>query len=311
MKSKIEKTTLHPNNPHRFGYDFKSLSAASPEIQKFIIKNEEHQTIDFSDPNAVKALNKALLIQFHNIRTWDIPKDYLCPAIPGRADYIHSMADLLAESNNGTIPQGRSVVILDIGTGASCIYPIIGNAAYDWSFVATDVDPKAIENAATIVESNPHLIEAVSLQQQLNNRFIFKDIIQSEDMFAFTMCNPPFHNSREEATKGTLRKLSNLEGKKAENAILNFGGKQNELWCEGGELAFITQTAYESAKFPMQCLWFSTLVSKAGNVNTIHKILEKVNASEIKTIELAQGQKTSRVIAWTFHSKLQQADWKF
>ncbi len=311
MKSRIEKTTLHPKNPHRFGYDFDSLSLGCPELKSYVIQIDDRQTIDFSNAKAVKMLNKALLIHFHDIKIWDIPEDYLCPAIPGRADYIYSMADLLAQANGGIIPEGKSVVVLDIGTGASCIYPIIGNSAFDWSFVATDIDQDAIENAASILESNSHLIEAVSLQQQLNSRFIFKDIIQSEDQFAFTMCNPPFHNSREEATKGTLRKLSNLEGKKAENAVLNFGGQQNELWCEGGELAFITQMAYESAKFSMQCLWFSTLVSKATNVTTIHKILEKINVSDIRTIDLAQGQKTSRIIAWTFHSKAQQAAWNF
>jgi 23S rRNA (adenine1618-N6)-methyltransferase len=32
---------------------------------------------------------------------------------------------------------------------------------------------------------------------------------------------------------------------------------------------------------------------------------------EIKTIEMAQGQKTSRFVAWTFLSEAQQKNWKF
>ncbi len=307
-----EKTSLHPRNPHRFGYDFPTLAKANPELKSFIIAGKHgKETIDFSNPQAVKALNKSLLIAFYNVQNWDIPNRYLTPAIPGRADYIHYLADLLAESNNGIIPTGETLSGLDIGTGASCIYPIIGHATYGWDFVGTDVDNAAIANAVKIIESNPELNETMSLQQQLNNRFIFKDIILPEDKFAFTMCNPPFHTSEAEATKGTLRKLSNLEKQKAQKAVLNFGGQQSELWCEGGELAFITQMIYESAKYPMQCLWFTTLVSKSAHLPTLNKILKKDNATNIRTIDMAQGQKTSRILAWTFLTDSQQKNWKF
>ena len=307
-----EKTNLHPRNPHRFGYDFPALMKANPELNPFIIEGKHgKETIDFSNPQAVKALNKSLLIAFYNVQNWDIPNRYLTPAVPGRADYIHYLADLLAESNDGTIPTGETVSGLDIGTGASCIYPIIGHATYGWDFVGTDVDNAAIANAVKIIESNSELNETMSLQQQLNNRFIFKDIILPEDKFAFTMCNPPFHTSEAEATKGTLRKLSNLEQQKAQKAVLNFGGQQSELWCEGGELSFITQMIYESAKYPMQCLWFTTLVSKSAHLSSLNKILKKVNAANIRTIDMAQGQKTSRILAWTFLTDSQQKNWKF
>jgi 23S rRNA (adenine1618-N6)-methyltransferase len=93
------------------------------------------------------------------------------PSIPGRADYIHYIADLLAESNNGIIPRSW-VQGLDIGIGANCIYPIIGNAEYGWSFVGTDMTKKNIENCSTI-EANPKLVDFISLQQQTEARFIF------------------------------------------------------------------------------------------------------------------------------------------
>lgn len=313
-KANPEKSNLHPRNPHRFRYDFAQLVAVFPELGAFVGKNPhnpETQTIDFSNPDAVKALNAAMLMSEYGIQNWDIPQDYLCPPIPGRADYIHYIADLLAAVNNGEIPEGDTVCGLDVGVGANCIYPIIGNSAYGWSFVGSDTDARAIANCVRIIEANPKLNEAVSLQQQMNPRFIFKDIIQPEDKFAFTVCNPPFHASKEEAEKGTLRKISNLEGKKTENAVLNFGGQHTELWCPGGELAFITQMIYESAKYPMQCLWFTTLVSKNSNLSAIYKILGKVNASSVQTIDMAQGQKKSRVVAWTFLSEAQQKSWKF
>lgn len=206
IRKNKEKSGLHPRNPHRFRYDFAQLTESYPELKTFIFTNPHNiETIDFSNPEAVKALNKAILISEYGIKNWDIPQNYLCPPIPGRADYIHYIADLLA-STNGEIPQGDGVLGLDIGIGANCIYPIIGHSTYGWNFVGTDIDPNALENCITIIESNQTLNGAISLQQQLNSRFIFKDIIQPEDKFAFTLCNPPFHSSQEEATKEICEK---------------------------------------------------------------------------------------------------------
>ena len=314
MKNKIstEKTTLHPRNPHRFRYDFNKLTTSFPELKSFVFVNEHDvETIDFANPDAVKALNKALLIADYDIQNWDIPANYLCPPIPGRADYIHYIADLLAESNNGIIPENENVIGLDIGIGANCIYPIIGNYTYNWSFVGTDIDEIAIQNCKKIITENPKLIEAISLQLQTEPRFIFKNIILPEDKFAFTICNPPFHASQDEATKASIRKVNNLENTRTKTPILNFGGQNAELWCEGGEFGFITQMIYESVKYPLQVFWFTTLVSKKENLKSIYKTLNKVGAVKIKTIEMAQGQKTSRFVAWTFLSEKQQKDWKF
>ena len=307
-----EKTTLHPRNPHRFRYDFEQLISVCPELKDFVFTNEHNtETINFSNPEAVKSLNKALLISNYDIQNWEIPENYLCPPIPGRADYIHYIADLLADSNNGIIPEGEAVAGLDIGIGANCIYPIIGNSEYGWSFVGTDIDEKALQNCKRIIANNPKLIDVISLQLQIESRFIFKNIILPEDKFAFTLCNPPFHNSAEEASKSALRKVNTLTNSKNAKTVLNFGGQNTELWCNGGEIGFITQMIYESIKYTNQCFWFTTLVSKKDNLKTIYKLLNKVGAVEIKTVDMAQGQKISRFVAWTFLSKEQQQNWKF
>ncbi len=314
MKNKpnlAPKTGMHPRNPHRFRYDFALLTTHCADLLPFIQQTEtQTETIDFSNPDAVKMLNRALLATYYGIQDWDLPKDYLCPPIPGRADYIHHLADLLASSNGGIIPEGPQVVGLDIGIGSNCIYPIIGNHAYGWSFVGTDIDEKALQNCKNIIANNPQLIDVVSLQLQIEPRFIFKNIMLPEDQFAFTICNPPFHASPEEAAKSALRKVNALNHEKTEKPVLNFGGQNAELWCKGGELGFLTQMIYESVKYTKQCLWFTTLVSKKENLKNIYKLLDKVGAAEIKTIDMAQGQKTSRIVAWTFLSPTQQEEWK-
>ncbi len=309
---KPEKTNLHPNNQHRSRYDFDLLKKQTAELADYIFINEHGiETIDFSDPNAVKAVNKALLAYYYNIQSWDLPKDYLCPPIPGRADYLHYLSDLLAQTNQNIIPLGSTVSVLDIGVGANCIYPMLGNALFGWNFVASDIDEKALQNCVKIIHNNPHLTDHISLQLQPNARFIFKDILLSEDRFACVICNPPFHKSASDAAFGTKRKVNNLNKTAVKTPTLNFGGLPNELWCEGGELAFITQMIYESAKYPMQCLWFTTLVSKQTHLKSLEKVLSKVNVATTQIIEMAQGQKKSRILAWSFLSESQQKEWKF
>ena len=310
MKNTTEKTNLHPRNLHNFGYDFDVLIKINKDLEQHVfVNNFNTKTIDFSNPHAVKSLNQSLLIQYYNIDFWDLPDNYLCPPIPGRADYIHYIADLLASNHNNVIPLGDQVLGLDIGVGSNCIYPILGNAIYDWSFVATDIDENAIKNCKKIISQNPKLIDAISLQLQVEPRFIFKNIMLPEDKFAFTICNPPFHNSAAEASKAAIRKVNNLSNSRTDNPVLNFGGQNTELWCDGGEIGFITQMIYESAKYPLQVLWFTTLVSKKENLPNIYKTLTKVQAVEIKTIEMSQGQKISRIVAWTFLSESQRKNW--
>jgi len=292
----IEKKVLHPRNPHRFSYDYEALSELCPELKTFISVNKfGHDSLNFSDPEAVKSLNKAILKFFYKISFWDIPESFLCPPIPGRADYIHYLADLLASYNYGKIPKGDHVKVLDIGVGANCIYPIIGINAYDWSFVGTDINAQALKSAHKIISENDIMKEKVELRLQPDKSSIFRNIIRPNEQFSICICNPPFHASAGEAQKGSKRKWKNL-GKKIWS--LNFGGTSNELWCEGGEKAFILSMIKESAEIPDACKVFTTLVSKKENLSSIYHALKSVRALDVKTIDMAQGQKISRFVAW-------------
>ena len=306
-----EKSDLHPRNRHRFRYDFQQLIRCCPELTVFVSLNKYNtKSIDFSNPAAVKTLNKALLKQFYGIANWDIPANYLCPPIPGRADYIHYMADLLSSGNKGVIPQGKSIRVLDIGVGANCVYPIIGNSEYGWHFVGSDIDPVAIKSATQIIASNDSLTNAVECRLQTSSSDIFRTIIKPDDVFDMTICNPPFHASLADAKAGTERKWKNLGLKKNNKTTLNFGGQNNELWCTGGEEAFVRKMIEQSALFSATCFWFSTLISKKSNLPSVYKALTNVKAFNIKTIEMAQGQKVSRIVAWTFLNESQQKDWR-
>lgn len=293
MKRDISSSILHLRNHHRNGYDFPLLAQTHPALSQYVRPNAYgNDSIDFANPQAVKALNQALLKHYYGVAVWDIPKNYLCPPIPGRADYVHYLADLLAETG-----MTQQVRLLDIGTGANLVYPLIAAYAYGWQCVGADIDTKALRNAQQIIDANG-LQQQISVRQQPNPSSIFKGVMLPGEQFTVTLCNPPFHASAEEALAGTQRKWRGLDKKPPQ--VLNFGGQSNELFCEGGEAAFLTTMIRESKLFAKQCVWFTTLVSKATNLPLVYRELKKVQAVTVKTVEMAQGQKQSRFVAWAF-----------
>lgn len=307
------KPGLHPRNRHLAGYDFATLAAVAPGLARFVVTTPSGSpSIDFANPAAVKALNKALLEADYGIQGWDIPAHYLCPPIPGRADMLHYLADLLAEGNGGNIPQGEGVRVLDIGVGANGVYPLVGHAEYGWRFVGVDTDPAALANVQRIIDANPDFKRVIELRHQPVPDNIFVGVLRSGDKFDLSLCNPPFHASPSEANFATERKLKNL-GKAASHgsgARRNFGGQSNELWYPGGERAFVVRLIEQSATIPKRCLWFSTLVSKAENLRYVEAALAKLHPCATRIIPMSQGQKQSRLVAWTFNSKAERLKWQ-
>jgi len=302
-KPVLEKPNLHPRNRHRGRYDFGVLSQTFPALKEFLVPNPfdaNEQTIDFANPAAVMALNAALLKFFYAVDSWSVPPGYLCPPIPGRADYVHHAADLLAADRNGNIPRGAQIRVLDIGVGANGIYPLIGHHEYGWQFVGSDVDAVAIGAAKRIVDANA-LSAAIEFRLQKSPQKIFEGILTPDDRFDFVLCNPPFHASARAAEAGSARKWKNLGRKNTgANPKLNFGGQAAELWCEGGEAGFVSRMVAESARFQKQASWFSALVSREESLPEIYAALREAHARKVETIAMAQGQKKSRIVAWHF-----------
>ncbi|MCH9660275.1 MAG: 23S rRNA (adenine(1618)-N(6))-methyltransferase RlmF [Bacteroidetes bacterium] len=288
---------MHPKNLHNDAYPIDKLIQAHPPLKEFVFQNSHGIiTIDFALNLAVYHLNKALLIYYYDVEEWKLDEGFLCPPIPGRADYLHHIADLLSEETSTDTVKG-----LDIGVGANCIYPILGASIYRWHMVGSDIHKASVEQATTNYKANPKISNFIDIRHQLDHANIFQGIIEPKEYFHFTMCNPPFHSTKEEATKGSLRKLKNLnEGMHIKEVHLNFGGQANELWCNGGESLFIKRMIKQSVKFKSQVGWFTSLVSKKANLPKIYKQLDKSGA-HYKTISMEQGNKQNRFVAWRFN----------
>lgn len=296
---------MHPRNKHKNGYQLSALTHTLPELKKHLyttVKGE--QSVNFSDPLAVKCLNKALLMHHYKVQYWDLPAGYLCPPIPSRADYIHHLADLLSQDNSHAIPTGKNVRVLDIGTGANLVYPLIATSEYNWRVVGADIDPTAIKLAQHLATANKRAIE---VKQQPDKQAYFKNIIQPDVFFHLTLCNPPFHASAQDAQVGSTRKWRNLKQSKAVNH-LNFGGQHNELWCDGGEKQFISSMIKESQHFAEQVLWFSCLVSKKDTLPALKKLLAQLPVKNWHITTMQHGQKASRFIVWSYFTDLQRGD---
>lgn len=310
-----------------------ALSKAYPPLTPHIIdcNKTNRPTIAFSDHAAVLALNTALLVADYDLSPdWAtlLPKESLVPPIPGRADYIHHIADLLA-NEDGVPPSGQHVKGLDVGVGASCVYPLLGHASYGWSFIGSDVASQSIQVAKSIVNSNK-LEGFIEILHQTDASKILMGVMEKSIALDFVMCNPPFYGSAAEFQRESRRKVSNLamNVKSRESPIPaaepdicnsdegsnNFGGAGSELWCNGGELAFVTKMVQESREFRRSCLWFTALVSRKYNVPEIEKELireKKVKGGirKIKLIPMGPGLKSSTIVCWSFLDDEERKGW--
>ena len=298
---------FHPKSYHNAAYDFDALINSHKPLQPFVQKNQYgNESIDFSNEQAVRTLNQALLKYFYSLDFWEIPKGYLCPPIPGRVDYIHYLADLLQASGCKNI-KSSEIKGLDIGVGANGIYTLLANSVYAWQMIGSDIDEVAIKNVQQLICKNN--LEKLEIRLQTNKRAIFDGIIKNNEFFDFTLCNPPFFKSKKEAVQSNIRKTSNLNKKQSKQAKFNFGGSHNELWCEGGEVRFINDMITQSKEYANNVLWFTTLVSKKESLPSIQKHIKQIKPALFKIIPMQQGHKITRFIAWSFLDKEAQKKW--
>ncbi|MDO6801660.1 23S rRNA (adenine(1618)-N(6))-methyltransferase RlmF [Wenyingzhuangia sp. 1_MG-2023] len=281
---------MHPNNPFVADYNLDILTKVNSELEPHVFVNEYgNKTIKFADKTAVKELNKALLKQYYQLQFWDIPENNLCPPIPGRLDYLLHANDLLTDK--------KEVSLLDIGTGANLIYPILGTCHFNWSCTASEVDKESLTNAQALTDNNP-VLSSINLRHQPFKNSILEHIIQPDDFFDLVVCNPPFFKNSFDADQTNKRKVKNL--KIDTDETLNFGGRSNELWYKGGEEAFVKKMAEESANFKTQVGWFTSLVSQKEHLKNIKRAINKTQPAEVKIVDMEQGNKKSRFVAWRY-----------
>ncbi|XP_021253023.1 methyltransferase-like protein 16 isoform X2 [Numida meleagris] len=276
--------------------DFAYLAGKYPEFRQHVQTTLAGRvSLNFKDPEAVRALTCTLLKEDFGL-TIDIPLERLIPTVPLRLNYIHWVEDLIGhqDADKGVLRRG-----IDIGTGASCIYPLLGSTLNGWYFLATEVDDMCFNYAKKNVEQNnlSDLIKVVKVPQKTLLMDALKE--ESEIIYDFCMCNPPFFANQMEA-KG----VNSRNPRRPPPSSVNTGGI-TEIMAEGGELEFVKRIIHDSLQLKKRLRWYSCMLGKKCSLAPLKEELKIQGVPKVTHTEFCQGRTMRWALAWSFYDDVQ------
>ncbi|XP_034271848.1 RNA N6-adenosine-methyltransferase METTL16 isoform X1 [Pantherophis guttatus] len=276
--------------------DFAFLASKYPEFKQHVqINLSGRVSVNFKDPQAVRALTCTLLKEDFGLQI-DIPLERLIPTVPLRLNYIHWVEDLIAQQDTAT--KGSVTWGIDIGTGASCIYPLLGATLNGWYFIATEVDDVCFSYAKKNVEQNnlSDLIKVVKVPQKT----LLLDALEeeSEVIYDFCMCNPPFFANQLEA-KG----VNSRNPRRPPPSSVNTGGI-TEIMAEGGELEFVKRIIHDSLQLKKRLRWYSCMLGKKCSLAPLKEELRIHGVPKVTHTEFCQGRTMRWALAWSFYENV-------
>lgn len=285
------KKFMHPRNIYRKPPDFKDLALKYPEFRKFAHQDLSGKvTINFKDAEALRALSRCLLHHDFNL-TVDIPQDRLVPTIPLRLNYLLWLEDILIENSL----QSADITGIDIGTGASCVYPLIGAAHFKWHMLATEIDEVSYQVACKNVEVNN--LQSMITVKKVSDDTLLASAVDKDRCYEFCMCNPPFYSCETELDPKIISHSRKLSRAPPHNAPT---GSTLELASPGGEIGFIKRMLHDSMKLKNLIRVYTVMMGFKSSVKVVEGLLREANVLSIGTTEFFQGHTTRWGIAWTY-----------
>lgn len=282
---------MHSRNPYQTPPDFTRLADGFPDLKPFLKKTSSGVGIDFHDEAAQRCLTQALLFCDFGL-SLILPPDRLCPPVPNRLNYILWIEDI--QKACAKVRPIRSVIRgVDIGTGASAIYPLLGcRTNPTWKFWATEIDQKSAECALKNIQSN-NLSDRIKIVQVAPDDKIFPTaIFENEQGIDFTMCNPPFYGSREEVLNSAEAKELGPSGACT--------GAETEMITTGGEVAFVKRMLEESLQLRDHCQWYTSMLGKMSSLTYIVQHLKFAKIENYAVTEFIQGKTRRWAVAWSY-----------
>ncbi|PFH53327.1 hypothetical protein AMATHDRAFT_79160, partial [Amanita thiersii Skay4041] len=285
---------MHYRNPYQRPLDFFALaevySPLKPHLRQ-LVNIPGCYTIDFFNNDSQRRLTEALLYRDYGL-TISLPNNRLCPPVPNRLNYILWLQDIARAHDRFIDTLKGDVYGIDVGTGASAIYPLLGcKTDSRWNFFATEIDDVSYCYARQNVEAN-RLGDRICLVKTTAPDPILLPLEDPTRLFDFTMCNPPFYTSKEEIMHSSKAK------ELPPNAICN--GAEVEMITPGGELAFVGRIIEESKKYITRCKWYTSMLGKLSSVAELVKLLRQNEIVNYALAEFVQGQTRRWAIAWSF-----------
>ncbi|GJD12905.1 Methyltransferase-like protein 16 [Galdieria sulphuraria] len=236
--------------------------------------------LDFRKESVCISLTKAIFQHEFGLR-WSIPPGHLCPAIPSRLEYLCWIETLLKFEGDLQLP----IRGLDIGTGASCVYPLLGAKLLGFYFTATEVDQESYQSALKNIQDN-NLDSQVEIRKASQGE-ILHGVMRGTDTFHFVMCNPPFFADMSESSSHPFRVKT---------------GDGRQMVTSGGEVSFISQMARESVEWSQNIRWFTSLVGRKKDLGILQRYIQQNITTEVRRTCLKQGRTSRWIIAWSFKS---------
>uniref|UniRef100_A0AAV1TYH4 U6 small nuclear RNA (adenine-(43)-N(6))-methyltransferase n=1 Tax=Peronospora matthiolae TaxID=2874970 RepID=A0AAV1TYH4_9STRA len=279
--------------------DFYALGQQYAEFRHYLRNVDDvncRASLAWDDPFAVRELTKTLLLHDFGLH-WEIPINRLCPPLPNRLNYLHWIEDLLRQADwskfvgqeqdlKTTAVNEEIVSGIDVGTGANCIYALLGATMNKWRFIATEIDAESFACAKENVSRN-HLEAFITVKRTHTNRLLAEPL-EGEPLghkFHFVMCNPPFFDNMDEADT---------------NPESSCMGSTNEMVFPGGEVAFIGRMIADSKDLQNRVLWFTSMVGRKASLRKLLALLRETKVRSTRTTEFFQGRTKRWGIAWTF-----------
>ncbi|KAJ1840075.1 hypothetical protein LPJ70_004806, partial [Coemansia sp. RSA 2708] len=303
VESKVDSADEPASTPYALPdhISYARLAEEFPELQQHLLAaSSTHSTIDFGDPNSVRTLNRALLHVYFDLDV-TLPADSLCPTVANRLHYLEWLQSTVLVD----LPPTREITGLDIGCGASCIYPLLGARLLRCAFVGTEINPESLTVARANVTSNSldsriHLFlnrDRIAILECMDQDGFPMPVEDTDgSVFAFSMCNPPFYTSQDERDELSRFKIRAPQ--------LDTSGKSDELYTEGGEAAFCCRMVEESGRLSRKVKWFSTMAGKKSTVAILKEQARQAGAKHVREGKLVRGHTTRWLFAWSFFDQL-------
>ncbi len=264
--------------------DFKFLSEEFPEFKKYVYINKYGgYSINWKNPNSIKELVKTILNKFFNIIYYEIPENFLVPTLTSRYNYLNYINKLFTKFKI----ENKEKILIDIGTGANIIYPLLGYKLYNWNFIASEINEDAIKIGKKIIKEN-NLEKEIFIFKQNDSKKIFENIININKKYLCSICNPPFFDINKEIKK--------------DNLYTDNEYNYNEVYCEGGEIFFIKEMIKESYIYKKNIFLFSSLIGRKKNMKKIYSVIKNLKEiSLLNKITIKQGKNARWIIIWSFY----------
>lgn len=291
---------MHRRNIFRKEPDFKKLAGEYQELKQFMTVGSRNKLkFDFKNPDALRALTCALLHRYFQKKI-TLPPDRMIPAVPQRLNYICWIEDLV-KLIEVQVPD-LNVVGIDIGTGASCIFPILScHRNPTWSFLGVETDNKsysiAIENVRKNFMDDRIRMVRISTEDTLNDILCL-----STNPVTFIMCNPPFF---EEEYGVKLEMNPNVSSGGRSKSTSNVSGKMESI-VSGGEIAFVGHMLEQSRHLKEEVVIYTSMLGKKQSLTHFKQTLSSLHEDNLSWTwaELCQGKTIRYAIAWSFRPGL-------